>query len=100
VKAVISGNSRIVVAPGQVHHRAIDDEVVILNTESGVYYGLTAGGTRVWELLQKPCDANQVKDALISEYDVEPERCEEDVLALLQQMADAGLIELVNESAP
>ena len=99
MQEVISGTSRMVVASGLVDY-TLSDEVVILNSKSGVYYGLNAGGVRVWELLQEPHDANQVKVALLNEYDVEPQRCEEEVLALLQHMADVGLIEVDNEGSP
>jgi hypothetical protein len=73
-------------------------EAAILDLEAGVYYGLDEVGARIWELIQEPRSAREVRDALLAEYDVEPERCERDVLALLQELADAGLVEVRDES--
>lgn len=70
------------------------DEVVILNLSNGVYYGLNPMGTTVWQLVQQPQRVSDVCARIHAEYDVEPERCERDVLALLQDMQAAGLIEV------
>ena len=41
---------------------------------------------------------NQIRDALLEEYEVEPDRCEHDIVALFEQLADAGLIEIRDET--
>jgi hypothetical protein len=75
-------------------------ETAILDIESGMYYGLNAVGTEIWKLVQEPRTVSDVRDALLQEYDVEPEHCQRDLLALLQEMADKGLIEVKGEVAP
>ena len=72
----------------------LDDESAILNLKNSVYYGMNAVGTRVWNLLQKPRSVRELRDALVAEYDVEPERCEQDLLDLLEKMRLEGLIEV------
>jgi hypothetical protein len=72
----------------------LDDESAILNLKNSVYYGMNAVGTRVWNLLQKPRSVRELRDALVAEYDVEPERCERDLLDLLEKMRLEGLIEV------
>jgi hypothetical protein len=59
-----------------------------------MYYGLDAVGARVWSLIQQPRTVQSVREALLSEYDVEPDRCERDLLALLNQFLAEGLIEV------
>ena len=68
------------------------DEMVILDSDSGIYYGLNPVGSRIWELIQEPKTVKQVRDALLAEYDVEPERCENDILTLLQDLLTNELI--------
>ncbi len=68
----------------------------MLQLESGVYHGLNPVAGRVWELLETPSTVGQVVDALLEEYDVERERCESDVAALLVALREAGLVELGN----
>ena len=70
----------------------VGGETVILGLTAGRYYGLDAVGARVWQLIQSPTAVSDVCRTIVAEYDVEPERCETDVLALLQKMADAGLV--------
>ena len=74
-------------------------EAVILNLKTGVYHGLDAVGTRVWSLLAESTTVNDIINTLLEEYEVEPERCEREVKALLQQLANSGLIEVRNETA-
>lgn len=69
-------------------------EAAILNVQSGVYYGLDTVGARIWSLIQQPRSVEAVYEALISEYDVEPKRCELDLTALLERLLAEGLIEV------
>ena len=74
-------------------------EVAILDLKAGMYYGLDEVGARIWELIQEPRAVREVHNMLLSQYDVERERCERDLLSLLQQLADEGLVEVRNESS-
>ena len=77
----------------------LGEEVMILNLENGVYYGLDPVGARIWELLQEPRTILEVRDALLQEFEVEPERCERDLLGLLESLLDAHLVELGPQAA-
>jgi hypothetical protein len=72
----------------------LDDESAILNLKNSVYYGMNAVGTRVWNLLQQPKSVGEIRDLLVAEYDVDTERCERDLLDLLEKMRVEGLIEV------
>lgn len=78
----------------------LDGETVILNLESGLYYGLDSVGTRIWNLIQEPRSVHDILGILLQEYDVQPERCEQDLLALLQELTDEGVIEARDEPGP
>ena len=68
------------------------DEAVLLDTASEHYFGLNPIGTRIWQLLDGGADLRATFDILLAEYDVPAERLERDVIALLGQLADAGLV--------
>jgi coenzyme PQQ synthesis protein D (PqqD) len=70
------------------------DEAVLLDLASEQYFGLDAVGTRVWQLLAGNPEVQAVFAVLATEYDVAGERLESDLLTLLAQLADAGLITL------
>ena len=71
----------------------LDNESVILDTASGVYFGLDAVGQRIWELIAAPCPVRAVHAALVDDYAVEHDRCLVDLLRFLEEMHAEGLIE-------
>jgi Coenzyme PQQ synthesis protein D (PqqD) len=94
----LSANSIVVMAPEQISC-PLGEESAILNLKNSMYYGLDPVGARVWSLLQQPRSISEVRDALVSEYEVEADRCETDLLALLEKMLSEGLIEVRVASA-
>jgi hypothetical protein len=74
-------------------------EAAILNLKNSVYYGLDTVGARVWTLVQEPITVGAVRDAMVREYDVEPERCERDLIDLLEKLAAEGLIAINSAAA-
>jgi len=73
-------------------------ETAILNVKSGVYYGLDTVGARIWNLMQEPRAVAEIQDAIVGEYDVEPERCARDLVDLLEKLLTEGLIEVKDGS--
>lgn len=97
MERIISGRS---IAVAVKEHLSCDlaGEAVILNLKSGVYYGLDHLGARIWNLIQKPAIVKEIRDTLLKEYDVQPDTCERDLLALLERLAAEGLIEVRDTS--
>jgi len=95
-KGLISINSRIVVSQDQVSCD-LSGEAAILNLKAGVYYGLNTVGASIWKLIQEPRTIKEIRDALLEEYDVEPKRCEQDILELLEELSTHELIKIVDE---
>jgi hypothetical protein len=93
VNSMVSGHSSVVAAKDQVSSD-LGKEVAILDLKAGVYYGLDDVGAQVWNLIQRPRTVNEIRDILLEKYDVERERCERDLLALLRRLAAEGLIEV------
>jgi hypothetical protein len=71
----------------------LGDEAIILNSKTGKYYGLGSVGARVWQLLQNPKSVADVLTILLDEYDVESHQCERDILQLMQQLDEEGMIQ-------
>jgi hypothetical protein len=70
----------------------VGGEAVLLNLKSESYFGLDEVGTRVWRLLGEDPALAKVFATLRDEYDVEPDRLEADLLELVSQMSEAGLV--------
>jgi hypothetical protein len=96
MSAGISLNS-LVVAVKENLSCALGEETAILQMRSGVYYGLDPVGARLWNLLVEPRTVEELRETLLAEYEVEPARCEEDLLALLEKLHSKGLIEIRSE---
>jgi Coenzyme PQQ synthesis protein D (PqqD) len=89
----ISKTSTITAAPGQVSS-TVEGEAVILNMETGVYYGLNPVGAWVWDAVQTPQTVSRLIDGLIAEFEVEADQAEQDLTALLEDLAAASLVEV------
>jgi hypothetical protein len=91
--ASLSVHSIVVAASEQVSC-PLGEESAILNLRNSVYYGVNSVGARVWSLLKQPRSIGELRNALLSEYEVEAELCERDLLNLLEKMRSEGLIEV------
>jgi hypothetical protein len=89
----ISACSVVVAAADQVSCD-LGGEAAILNLKSGIYYGLDPVGTRIWSLIQTPKAVGDVRDAILQKYDVAPDLCERDVIALVEKLVSNGLAEV------
>ena len=65
----------------------------------GMDHGLDEVGARIWSLLSEPITVSLIRDQLERVYYVDGDRCEKDLVTLLSQLQDAGLIEVRNEGA-
>lgn len=70
----------------------LQDEKVILHLSSGVYYGVDSIGARICQLLQSPTSVNAICETLMKEYEVSPEQCKSDVLALVNELIANELV--------
>lgn len=80
-------------APGQVS-ADLAGEIAILNTKTGIYFGLDPVGARIWSLVLQGRSVEQMRDMMLEEYDVEPAQLEGDLAHLLAELEGKGLIEL------
>ena len=74
--------------------RSMDREAVILNLQNSTYYGLDSVGAYVWNLMQRATSVRELRDAMLKKYEVDEQRCERELLDLLQTMHNEGLIEV------
>jgi len=87
----ISLNSRVRIQD-DVLFQELQGEAVLLNLKTGVYLGLNAIGTRIWQLLQEDVALSRVMEVMLREYDVTQEKLSGDLLDLVAQMEQQGLL--------
>jgi len=84
----------VIVASAEQVSCPLGDESAILNLKNSKYYGVNPIGARIWTLLKEPRSVLQLRDTLLSEYDIDENLCERDLLILLEEMKSEGLIEV------
>ena len=77
-----------------VFAQEVDDEMVLLDMGSENYFGLDEVGTSIWQAMQQKETLQDVFDALLEQYDVEPEILERDLLDFVKKLLESGLIEV------
>jgi hypothetical protein len=77
----------------------LDGETVMMSVKNGKYYGMDAIGSRIWALIKQPRSVSELCDILLTEFNVDRERCEKDVLIFLNKLAEDNLIRIVHASA-
>jgi hypothetical protein len=70
----------------------VDGEIVALDVNKGQCYGLDAIGSDVWRLLEDETSVEEICSDLSSRYDVDPQTCRVDVLKLVGDLHDEGLV--------
>ncbi|MFC1832338.1 PqqD family protein [Thermodesulfobacteriota bacterium] len=74
--------------------RQLGDETVILNLESGIYFGLDSVGANIWKLFEKGCTLSDVINEMMEMYDVEPKQIKKDLESLVDNLQASGLLEI------
>jgi phosphoribosylformylglycinamidine (FGAM) synthase PurS component len=97
IQTSIASTAHVVAIKDQVSS-SLAEEAVILDLKSGKYYGLNPVGASIWSLIQQPITVAQIKAALLAEYEVDAETCEQDLQTLLQDLLSNGLIEVSDEA--
>lgn len=70
----------------------IDDELVLMSINEGLYFGLDAIGADIWDRLETPVRVSDLCAALVNDYQEDAAVIERDVLELLRRLAGRALI--------
>jgi Coenzyme PQQ synthesis protein D (PqqD) len=89
----ISFSDRVRV-PDDVLISNLQQESVILNLDSERYYGLDDVGSRMLSVLSTSGSIEAAYELLLEEYDVDGEVLRRDLLLLVEQLVDQGLVEI------
>jgi PqqD family protein of HPr-rel-A system len=77
--------------------REVGGEEVLLDMATGAYFGLNEVGTAIWQALERePADAPALAQAVVGQFAVSVEQAEADARTLLGELAERGLITLID----
>jgi hypothetical protein len=78
--------------PRDVLIQELDGEAVLLNLDGGRYFGLDEVGTHMWKALTTSASIASVYEALLAEYDVDPQALRRDLEELVEKLVEHGLV--------
>ena len=70
-------------------------DTVLLQLESKTYYSLNGTGTQIWDGLKQGLALQEVSRRLQARFEVEPERADRSVLALVEDLLQHQLVHYV-----
>ena len=77
-----------------------DTDTVMLDVDSGTYFGVTATGRSIWDLLAEPSTPAFIVASLLEEYEVDEETCRAEVQAFLGELVEQGLVDVGDPETP
>ena len=83
--------------PDEVLISGLQGESVILNLNSERYFGLDEVGTRMLSVLNDAESIQAAYETLREEYDVEDEILRHDLISIIEQLVELGVVKITRE---
>jgi len=74
--------------------RIIDGQAYIVTVNDSKLHLLNEIGTRIWQLIERKIDFEELLKKLISEYDIELEKLRADLKEFIEELNSKGLIKI------
>ena len=81
--------------PESVLSTLLEQDAVLLDIRSNQYFALDEVGRRLWGLLSEGNSIRDIYQTLLDEYEVDAKQLEQDMLELLNNLMENGLVEIV-----
>lgn len=87
LSSVVSCNDKHLIAE-------VDGQVVLMNVDTGLYFGLNEVGSAIWRRLAHPIRLAELCTDLSQAYEGDAQIIERDVLALVEKLHNRHLVEV------
>jgi hypothetical protein len=77
--------------PATVMLQIVDDETLLFDSASELFFTLNDVGTVMWEIMSENSSLRPVYDELIEAFDVAPEQLENDLVLFAASLEQQGL---------
>ncbi len=72
-----------------------DENAILLNLNSGSYYELNDVAHLIVQNLNDFIGFNEIKEIIIENFDIEEDKCEEDILSFLHNLVERDFLEVL-----
>lgn len=77
----------------EVAFTQIDDDLVMMDPNDSLFYGVNAMGNKIWSLLAfKTLSLSDICELIQRDYDVSEEQCVEDVKRFVEEMVEQNML--------
>lgn len=80
--------------PQHVVYRSLASETVVLNVQTGIYYGLNTTAGRMLEVLDRVGDLDTAIPVLAEEFEISTDTLRSDLLGLCEDLEQKGVLEV------
>lgn len=84
---------------GQVIHETFDDEIVIVNLDTGSYYSLAQTSAAIWQMLVQGATSAQIQEYIAASYEGDRAEMARTVQGFLDELVADGLVGETVQSA-
>lgn len=70
----------------------VDGESVVMNVDTGHYFGMNSVSTDIWHMLESDLSYNEMIKRILNTYDVDEETCRKDTRPAIARMILAKLL--------
>ena len=77
-----------------VFAQEIDEETIILDSETQEYFSINEIGKVIWSLIEEKKNLEEIKAEMLDMYEVPEEQIEKDLLNFIQALEQQGLIKI------
>ncbi len=92
--------NRVAIPNPEVVGRIVEGEAVLVSPEQGKVTVLNEVGATIWTLVDGTRKVREIAAAISLEYAADPAVIEADTLALLERLAEKGIVSLAGEASP
>lgn len=92
-KTLLQARMRV---PDQVLFQEVGGQAALLHIQSELYFGLDDVGTRMWKTLVEAETIGAAAQTLIETYDGAPEQILDDLINLVLELKNHGLVEIIS----
>lgn len=82
--------NKLIKLPERYEASPIDDELMLIDIDSGRFFALKDVALRIWTLLDGESDLDSIASVLSAEYEVAPQHARQSVGNFADSLVDAG----------
>jgi hypothetical protein len=76
-----------------------EKDIVMVNINSGFYYGVSDVSRYIWEAIEHPKKISDLIDDLAANYNIDRATCEQQTLSYLEELRQEQLLQVLNASS-